>query len=45
MKVLVAEKIGDSGIELLRSQGFDVDFGTDWTRTSSSSASASTRAS
>ena len=30
MKVLVAEKIGDSGVELLRSQGFDVDIGTDW---------------
>jgi D-3-phosphoglycerate dehydrogenase len=30
-KVLVAEKIGDSGIELLR-EHFDVDLGTDWTR-------------
>jgi D-3-phosphoglycerate dehydrogenase len=29
-KVLVAEKIGDSGIELLR-QHFDVDIGADWT--------------
>jgi D-3-phosphoglycerate dehydrogenase len=28
-KVLVAEKIGDSGIELLRAH-FDVDVGTDW---------------
>jgi D-3-phosphoglycerate dehydrogenase len=30
-KVLVAEKIGDSGIELLR-EHFDVDLGTDWSR-------------
>jgi D-3-phosphoglycerate dehydrogenase len=30
MKVLVKEKIGDSGIELLRSQGFTVDVGIDW---------------
>jgi D-3-phosphoglycerate dehydrogenase len=29
-RVLVAEKIGDSGIELLREQ-FDVDIGADWT--------------
>jgi D-3-phosphoglycerate dehydrogenase len=31
VRVLVAEKIGDSGIELLR-QHFDVDVGADWTR-------------
>ena len=31
MKVLVKEKIGDSGIELLRSHGFTVDVGYDWT--------------
>jgi D-3-phosphoglycerate dehydrogenase len=31
MKVLVKEKIGDSGIELLRSHGFEVDIGYDWT--------------
>ncbi len=30
-RVLVAEKIGDSGIELLRGH-FDVDIGTDWSR-------------
>jgi D-3-phosphoglycerate dehydrogenase / 2-oxoglutarate reductase len=30
-RVLVAEKIGDSGIELLR-QHFDVDVGVDWSR-------------
>jgi D-3-phosphoglycerate dehydrogenase len=29
-RVLVKEKIGDSGIELLRSAGFDVELGTDW---------------
>ena len=28
-RVLVAEKIGDSGIELLR-EHFDVDLGADW---------------
>jgi D-3-phosphoglycerate dehydrogenase / 2-oxoglutarate reductase len=32
MKVLVKEKIGDSGIELLRSRGFEVDIGTDWSQ-------------
>ena len=32
--VLVAEKIGDSGIELLR-RHFDVDLGVDWSRSSS----------
>ena len=32
MKVLVKEKIGDSGVELLRSHGFTVDIGTDWSR-------------
>jgi len=31
-KVLVAEKIGDSGIDLLRDAGFDVDLGADWDR-------------
>jgi D-3-phosphoglycerate dehydrogenase / 2-oxoglutarate reductase len=30
-RVLVAERIGDSGIEVLR-EHFDVDLGTDWTR-------------
>ncbi|MDQ6776128.1 MAG: phosphoglycerate dehydrogenase, partial [Actinomycetota bacterium] len=30
-RVLVAEKIGDSGVELLRAH-FDVDLGADWTR-------------
>ena len=30
MKVLVKEKIGDSGVELLRSAGFDVELGADW---------------
>ena len=29
-KVLVKEKIGDSGIELLRRAGFEVELGTDW---------------
>ena len=32
MKVLVKEKIGDSGVELLRSRGFEVDLGIDWTQ-------------
>ena len=32
MKVLVKEKIGDSGIELLRSRGFEVDIGSDWSQ-------------
>ncbi len=31
-KVLVAEQIGDSGIQLLRDAGFDVDLGFDWDR-------------
>jgi len=31
-RVLVAENIGDSGIELLRDAGFEVDTGFDWTR-------------
>ncbi len=31
-KVLVAEKIGDSGIDLLRDAGFEVDLGADWDR-------------
>ena len=30
MKVLVKEKIGDSGVELLRDAGFDVELGVDW---------------
>jgi D-3-phosphoglycerate dehydrogenase len=30
LKVLVKEKVGDSGIELLRTR-FDVDLGIDWT--------------
>jgi D-3-phosphoglycerate dehydrogenase len=30
MKVLVKEKIGDSGVQLLRDSGFDVELGTDW---------------
>ena len=29
-RVLVKEKIGESGIELLRSAGFEVDLGVDW---------------
>ena len=32
MKVLVKEKIGESGVELLRSHGFIVDIGTDWSQ-------------
>ncbi|MGH3456734.1 phosphoglycerate dehydrogenase [Aeromicrobium sp.] len=30
VKVLVRENIGDSGVELLRSAGFEVDLGYDW---------------
>ena len=30
MKVLVKEKIGDSGVQLLRDAGFDVELGADW---------------
>ena len=30
MKVLVAEKIGDSGVELLREAGLDVELGIEW---------------
>ncbi len=30
MKVLVKEKIGDSGVELLREAGFEVELGADW---------------
>src|SRR5689334_12360082 len=32
MKVLVAENIGESGINLLREAGLDVDLGSDWSR-------------
>jgi D-3-phosphoglycerate dehydrogenase len=32
MRVLVAEAIGDSGIELLRTAGLDVELGTTWDR-------------
>ncbi|MEP7178559.1 MAG: phosphoglycerate dehydrogenase, partial [Pseudonocardiales bacterium] len=32
MKVLVAEKIGASGIELLRDAGLEVELGTGWDR-------------
>jgi D-3-phosphoglycerate dehydrogenase len=32
MKVLVAEKIGDSGVELLRTAGLEVELGTGWDR-------------
>ena len=30
MKVLVKEKIGESGVQLLRDAGFDVELGVDW---------------
>jgi D-3-phosphoglycerate dehydrogenase len=30
VKVLVKEKIGDSGVQLLRDAGFDVEIGVDW---------------
>jgi D-3-phosphoglycerate dehydrogenase len=30
VKVLVKEKIGDSGVQLLRDAGFDVELGVDW---------------
>ncbi len=30
VRVLVKEKIGDSGVQLLRDAGFDVELGTDW---------------
>ena len=29
-RVLVKEKIGDSGVQLLRDAGFDVELGADW---------------
>ena len=32
MRVLVAENIGESGLELLRAEGFDVVVGTGWSR-------------
>src|SRR5919197_1321025 len=32
MRVLVAEKIGSSGVELLKAAGFDVEIGTSWSR-------------
>ncbi len=31
MRVLVKENIGESGVDLLRAAGFDVDLGLDWT--------------
>ncbi|MBJ7343248.1 MAG: phosphoglycerate dehydrogenase, partial [Solirubrobacteraceae bacterium] len=31
-RVLVCEKIGDSGVQLLRDSGFEVEIGTEWTR-------------
>src|SRR5688500_4946092 len=31
-RVLVAENVGQTGVELLRTAGFDVELGTDWTR-------------
>ena len=43
-RVLVAEKIGDSGIALLR-EHFDVELGLGWSPTSSTRGSATTRAS
>ena len=30
MKVLVKEKIGESGVQLLRDAGLEVEVGTDW---------------
>jgi predicted Fe-Mo cluster-binding NifX family protein len=30
MRVLIAENIGESGVDLLRAAGFDVVVGTDW---------------
>ena len=38
MKVLVKEKIGDSGVELLRDAGLDVELGRGLGATASSSA-------
>jgi D-3-phosphoglycerate dehydrogenase len=32
MRVLVKERIGDSGVDALRAAGFDVDLGYDWSR-------------
>jgi D-3-phosphoglycerate dehydrogenase len=32
MRVLVAEAVGDSGVELLRVAGLDVDLGVGWSR-------------
>lgn len=32
MKVLVKEKIGESGVQLLRDAGFDVELGVDWSQ-------------
>ena len=43
-RVLVKEKIGDSGVDLLR-EHFDVDLGFDWSDEELPSASATTRAS
>ena len=31
-RVLVCEKIGDSGVQLLRDSGFEVEIGTEWDR-------------
>ena len=31
-RVLICEKIGDSGADLLRESGFDVELGIDWDR-------------
>ena len=45
VKVLVKEKIGESGVELLRDAGLDVELGVDWDEASSSAASASSTAS
>jgi hypothetical protein len=42
-KILVAEKIADSGVDLLRER-FDVDVGIDWTPRSWPTASAPTTA-
>ena len=43
-RVLVAEKIADTGVDMLRER-FDVDLGTDWSREELPSGSAPTTAS